>query len=203
MQYQRKVFERFLTREQERQLFKAVKSVSGIVAKRDCAFMQLLRHSGIRVGALAGLTVYDARRAIKDHVLRVRADISKGQKAYKVRLAKPGVKALKALLKVRKDQGHCDDLSAPLLMSRQGGQCLSVRSIQDRIKYWREFAGLDVALSAHWFRHTFGQRIMDTSEARDPQAIVMLQLGHSDRKSTQVYTLPTFEEIDNSMEQQG
>ena len=203
MQYTRKVFERFLTREQERQLFKAVKSVSGIVAKRDLAFMKLLRHSGIRVGALAGLNVHDARRAIKDHVLHVHADIAKGQKAYKVRLAKPGIKALKTLLKVRKDQGHNDDFSAPLLMSRQQGKGMSVRSIQDRIQHWREFAGLDVAVSAHWFRHTFGQRIMDTSEARDPQAIAMLQLGHSDKKSTQIYTLPTHEEIDDSMEAQG
>jgi len=203
MQYSRKVFERFLTRDQERQLFSVVKNQSDLIAKRDYALMRLLRHSGIRVCALVGLTVHDARLAIKNQKLHVRREINKGQKAYDVRLAKPGIKALQDLIKIRKDMKHPEDLSAPLLMSRQQNKGLSIRSVQSRIKYWRELADLTVAASAHWFRHTFAQRIMETSTARNPRAVVMVQLGHSTENSTAIYTLPTHEEIDESMRIQG
>jgi len=203
MHYSRQTFERFLTRDQERQLFSVIKNRSDITARRDYAMMRLLRHSGIRVCALVGLTVHDARQAIRAEKLHVRKQINKGKKAYNVRLAKKGIKALKDLLAIRKELQFADDLSAPLLMSRQQGKGLSIRSAQARIKYWREMSGLSVAVSAHWFRHTFAQRIVETSTARDPLSVAMVQLGHSDIKSTMIYTLPTHEEIDESMRLQG
>ena len=54
---QRAVFERYLTEGEERQLMKHVGRFGDELSRRDAAWMDLLRQTGIRVGSMAGLTV--------------------------------------------------------------------------------------------------------------------------------------------------
>jgi site-specific recombinase XerD len=197
----RKVMDRFLTPQEEKQLFKTVRANSGILAQRDYAWMLLLRATGIRVGPLSGLTVLDAKTALTDRHLSIRAEINKGKKAYKVYLGKSAEKALRLLLKIRRDMGHPEQSDSPLVMSREH-KGMSVRSFQDRVKHWSDLAGLQ-GVSPHWFRHTLAMRIMQTSTAQDPRGVAMVTLGHANINSTAIYTQPDKTTLQNIMQEVG
>lgn len=196
----RRVFERYLTHAEEKKLFAAVARFAGVYARRDHAWMTLMRQTGIRVGAMAGLTVGDARQALRTHYLVLDDDHAKGGWGYSVYVGKKARKSLQALLRIRKAMGHGLIPDEPLVVSRHG-QGLSVRSFQARMALWRDEAGLDVEASPHWFRHTLAKRILSESTARNPVRIVQLALGHRDDRSTAVYTLPDREDVELAMEE--
>lgn len=196
---QRRVFQRYLTEVEERQLLQHVGKFGDVLARRDRAWMTFMRHTGIRVGSLAQLTVGDARTMLASQTLQVTDDIAKGHRGYEVPLKKAAARELRHLLAIRREQGFESAAGAPLLMSRKG-QALSVRSLQARMKQWVKEAKLPVAASPHWLRHTLAKRIIANSEARDPHGIVQLALGHRFRETTVIYTLPDREEIAAALE---
>jgi site-specific recombinase XerD len=205
MAIKRKVMERFLTAEEEQRLFKTVRSNSSILAQRDYAWMLLLRSTGIRISPLAALTVSDAKTALIDKHLAIRAETNKGKKAYKVYLGKQAEKALRLLLKIRRDMGFPEMGDGALVVSRehQGAQKgLSVRAFQERVKHWSEQAGLH-GVSPHWLRHTLAMRIMQDSTAQDPRGVVMATLGHDNINSTAIYTQPDKSTLQNIMQEVG
>jgi len=197
---QRNQFERYLTETEERQLFKAVDSQKGSIAERDAAWLRLLRHTGIRVGTLAGLTLGDAKTALRDKKLTLRPEISKNQRGHSVYLNTVAQKALRKLVNIRLTDGYPRLETSPLVLSRHG-QALSIRSYQTRCTHWAKTAGINPDFSPHWLRHTLAKRLMDSSTAKDPRAIVMAVLGHSDISTTAVYTLPDRQDIENAMEE--
>ena len=200
--YDRKVFERYLRPDEERQLFATVAQYADVLAQRDLAWMRLLRQTGIRVGSLAGLTVDDARQALREKRLQVRGEHSKGGRGYSVLLNKKALTALRDLLRIRREIGRPDFGEAPLVVSRKNtGKGMSVRSFQDRMQHWRTAAGLSVEASPHWFRHTLAKRIVERSTAKDPRAIVQHALGHANIISGAVYTFPDREDLEQSMEE--
>lgn len=202
--------ERYLTADEERQLFAVVNSFGDVYARRDAAWMQLLRQTGIRIGTMAKLTVADALLALKNNRLVLRDEICKRQKGYSVPMNKKAMKALKQLMKVRveiikkqdpnNERGLKDDPAAPLVMSRKHDQYMSVRSYQARLFMWRMKAGLEVDVTPHYFRHTVGHRIMERSTAGNPLLIVKAALGHGNINSSAVYTRPNREQIAMAME---
>lgn len=196
----RQVFTRYLADREERQLFGTVDRIDCPLARRDAAWMRLIRHTGIRVGSLAALTLADARRALIDGELVIADDIAKGRRGYSVALSKAARAALQTLQRTRRAMGLSMEPDSALVPSRRGAP-LSVRSYQARMRYWCEQAGLSVEASPHWLRHTLGQRIMRQSTARDPQQMVQIALGQRSRQSTQVYTLPTREDVALAMEE--
>ena len=198
--YQRKVFERYLTVQEEKLLLRAVAKFQDVLARRDRCWMALLRQTGIRVGALHGLTVLDARSALKDGRLYSRPEISKGEHGYDVYLNKKAREALTELLRIRREQGHSDNPDMPLVMSRNH-QGMSVRSFQARMALWVRTAGLDVHASPHWWRHTLAKRLVQASTAQNPLAIAQAALGHSNPASTSIYTRPDREEVARAMEE--
>ena len=194
----RKVFHRYLTEPQEKSLFTTVKQYAGIHARRDYAWMLLLRQTGIRVNPLAELTVDDARQALKSGYLHLRGETNKGGREHEVFLNTKAQAALRDLLAIRAEMGHIQEGDAPLIMSRKH-QGMSVRSFQARMKAWCLAAGLDCQASPHWFRHTLAKRIMQRSTAKDPRGIVQAALGHGHIQSTLIYTLPDKEEVAAAM----
>ncbi len=206
---QRRVFERYLRVEEERQLLRTVAQFGDPLAKRDHAWMRLLRHTGIRVCTLAGLDVSDARLAIKKKRLTVRAAINKGEQGYRVPMNKKALQAMRDLLRLRRELGHPEKHDMPLVMSRNWDAhvvrgrrpCLSIRSFQARMSMWVGRAGLDINASPHWWRHTLGKRIMKQSTAQDPRAIAQQALGHSNINNTMIYTMPDREDIELAMEE--
>lgn len=195
----RQTFQRYLTELEERQLLHHVSRFADPLARRDHAWMLLLRHTGIRVGTLSQITVGAAQDMLATNTLRVSDDIAKGGRGYEVPLKKAAARALRTLLAVRREQGFKPATDAPLLMSRKGKR-LSVRSLQARMQQWAREARLPVKASPHWLRHTLAKRIIKNSEARDPHGIVQIALGHRYRETTVIYTLPDREEIAAALE---
>ncbi len=196
------VFDRYLTQPQERQLLGTIKAHAGVIARRDYQMARLLRNTGIRVGTLVGLTVADARAGIRERRIALRPGICKGGRGYTVFCNRQAQQALRALLFVRREQGHADMDEAPLLVSRKGN-ALAVRSVQDRFAHWRQVAGLDEAITPHWMRHTVGVRIMRQSTAADPRGVAQAALGHASISSTGIYTRASKEDLADTMQQVG
>lgn len=194
----RRVFERYLTEPEERALLRTLARVDCPLAKRDLSWIRLLRHTGIRLGTLCGLTLADAREALRTEHLRVRDAIAKGGRGYTVFLVKAAQRAIRDALDLRRAMGLPLQDDAPLYGSRRGGP-LSPRSAQLRLTAWAAEAGLRPGVSPHWLRHTLAKRVMARSTARDPRGVVQVALGQSDARATQVYTLPDLEEVQASL----
>lgn len=195
----RAVFERYLTRNEEKKLLAHIAKHTGHYARRDHAWIRLLRYTGLRLGSARGLTVGEAKGAIASGQLRAADQHAKGHHGYDISVSSKAALALRDLLKVRRGMGLPDDDDAPLICSRLGIG-MAERSYQHNLHKWGAAAGLTVAASPHWLRHTLAKRVMDATEHRDPQAVVQVALGHRSRMSTTVYTLPDREEIRRSME---
>lgn len=194
----RKVFERYMSEHDERTLFKYMGRLRCPWARRDLAWMRLLRHTGIRVGTLVRLTVRDARVALHDGHLTISDDQAKGGHGYQVYLTQPARHAMQSLIALRRELGRALYPDSPLVVNRQGG-FVSERLMQIRMRQWCRAAGLRMEATPHWWRHTFAKRIMSRSTARDPRAIAQLALGHKDSRSTEIYTLPDREDIEQSL----
>lgn len=222
--YQRKVFERYFGEKEERQLMNCVlgagglPGVPGVLARRDAAWMALLRQTGIRVTPLCRLTVADAQQALARNQLLIRGVTNKRGREYQVPLNRKAAHALRALLKLRAELGAGHDCDAPLLVSREhGGRVrasvhdedqavcvafgtgMSVRAVQQRMRMWCDRAGLPGG-SPHWMRHTLAKRMLARSTARNPLGIIAGVLGHGSITSTDCYTQPDKEEIEAAME---
>lgn len=191
-------FTRYLTEREEKQLWNALKQRGDVLARRDYAWMRLLRHSGMRIGSLAGTSVADAREALHSGTLHLRT--AKRGQVYSVPVTKAVRSALVDLLAVRQEQGHVQRGEDPLVMSRQAGRGLSIRAFQQRMAKWIVESGLQVRATPHWFRHTIAKRIIARSTAAEPLRIVQGALGHASIANTAFYTRPDREEIAEAME---
>jgi len=192
-------FSRYLTEREEKALFKAVKDTSGLYAERDLAWMRLLRATGMRVGETSLLTCGHARDALRNDHLELQSDIRKKKVAHTIFCTGKCKRALRDLLRIRRDLGHAEDADAPLIMSRNG-KGMSIRSFQSRLAIWRDKAGLE-GVTPHWFRHTVAKRIMKNSTSRDPRGVVQSVLGHKAASSTDVYTRTDKEDVVESMKE--
>lgn len=85
----RAVFERYLTAAEERQLFGYVDQFGGPLAARDAAWMRLMRHTGLRVASVAGLTVADAKAALSTGHLVARDECARASAATRSAATSP------------------------------------------------------------------------------------------------------------------
>jgi site-specific recombinase XerD len=197
--YQRQVFNRYLTEKEEAQLFQTVRKFGSVLARRDYAWMMLARQTGLRVSPLSQLTLEDAKEALLDGHLQVRAETNKGEKPYAVYLNRTARKMLGRLIRIRREMGAPEMPDSPLIMSRNHHR-MSVRGLQNSMAVWVKEARLKVKATPHWLRHTFAKRLVERSTARNPLVIVQHALGHSDINSTAIYTFPDRCELEAAME---
>lgn len=195
----RAVFDRYLTRSEEKKLLAHIAKHAGLYARRDHAWLRVMRHSGFRLGSVRGLTVGAARSALATRKLQAAAEHAKRRKGYDVPVSSGLEKALRDALSVRRAMRLPDDDDAPLFCSRLGS-AMAERTYEQRLQMWRQSAGVGVAVSPHWLRHTHAKRVMATTEHRDPQLVVQALLGHANRASTNVYTLPDREDLARAAE---
>ncbi len=194
------VFDKFMTEAEERQLFTTVSQRKGLLVERDLAWMRLLRLTGMRIGTLAQFTCHDARETLRTNRFNFRDEISKGGQGYDILASREAKKQLLILLTTRRKMAHLELPDSPLVMSRQEGKGLSIRSFQSRLRFWREKAGLNIKITPHWMRHTFAKRIGSRTTSNDPLGMVQSALGHGDPYTARLYFQPDRIEVDQSIQ---
>jgi site-specific recombinase XerD len=157
-------------------------------SSRDRAIMELLVHTGLRIGEVADLDAADVRLTQRTGELVVRH--GKGDRRRVVPLNRAARAALRTWLVDRgrhpmappRDRG-------PLWISRTGEQ-LSVRSITKLVTKVMAAAGVEE--TAHGLRHTLATRLV-RDHGRD-LALVADVLGHADVKTTRRYARSELED---------
>ncbi|EEG08207.1 tyrosine-type recombinase/integrase [Pseudogulbenkiania ferrooxidans] len=188
--------ERYLTPTELQQLLNAARRVNDPLAQRDYHVMAALSLSGCRIGEFSLITLGDAWDALKTGYLFIPRENRKGGKRdHKVFVTRPLRLHLVALLNMNDSQ-----LASEPLVPGRFGQPLTVRNYQQRVAHWAKEAGLSIKVTPHFFRHTRAMNIMRSSEAHDPRGIVQNALGHNSIASTGIYTQPSHEDIENTLE---
>ena len=197
------VMKRYLTEAQQGELLRTINKHAGLLARRDSAWTRLLQSTGMRLHELVTMTVGDAESALRTGHVFVPKERRKGYsrgtaKDHSYLVTEPVRRALLDLLAVRREQGHADIMSAPLVMSRKHVG-VTARAFEQRCAMWAELAGLGEKVSPHWFRHTRAMNIMRRSTSHDPRGVVQAALGHASIASTGIYTQITKEDMDAAL----
>ncbi|GGO78051.1 tyrosine recombinase XerC [Marinobacterium nitratireducens] len=158
--------------------------VEDAVSARDCAMMELIYSSGLRLAELVSLDLGDID--FRDASLVVTG------KGRKTRMLPVGGKALQALdvwLQWRPGLAHGGE--AALFVSSRGGR-ISSRAVQQRLAHWGLHQATDGQVHPHRLRHSFASHLLESSG--DLKAVQEL-LGHADIATTQVYTHLDFQHL--------
>jgi site-specific recombinase XerD len=189
------MLKKYLTETEQIQLLSAPKKLKDVLARRDYAWMSLLKDTGFRITEFSRISVRAAMLALQTGYIYIPREHRKGQKRDHSKLVTEPVRtALLDLLDIRREMGYLDDGEVPLIMTRKHVG-MSVRAFQHRIAYWARIAGIQGKVSPHWLRHTRAMNIMRRSNARDPRGIVQAELGHDSITSSGIYTGVTREEL--------
>ncbi len=154
------------------------------LAIRDRAIMELMYSSGLRLSELVGLHVTDID--LREGLATV---TGKGRKRRIVPVGRWARDAVQAWLAVRPDMANPAE---PGLFVGQGGQRLSQRAIQKRVRQWAVAQGVGTHVHPHMLRHSFASHILESSG--DLRAVQEL-LGHADIRTTQAYTHLDFQHL--------
>ena len=149
---------------------------------RDRAIAELLYGSGLRLAELVGANVGDLD--FDEGVITV---VGKGGKTRISPVGSAARKALRAWLATRTGVTFSD----PLFTAR-GGNRISPRSVQLRLKKLAATATGSDALHPHMLRHSFASHMLESSG--DLLAVQEL-LGHANIATTQIYTHLDFQHL--------
>jgi integrase/recombinase XerD len=155
--------------------------------KRDLAILQLLRHTGIRVGELTALRLGDVTLSERKGQLVVRS--GKGSKYRVVPLNADARKALNDYLAVRPKS-----TSDSLFPGRRSAG-LSARAVETLVLKYAHQAGLE-DVSPHTLRHTFGKSAID---AGVDLVTVSRLMGHERLETTAIYTTPSPQDLEKAV----
>ena len=155
-----------------------------ILTVRDLAMLELFYGCGLRLSELASLDILDID--FNENTVRV---IGKGSKTRILPLGKHAKQAIEHWLQLRSMWLKQDQRA--LFLSKQGRR-LANRSIQARLKFWAEKAGLGTSLHPHRLRHSFASHLLESSG--DIRAVQEL-LGHANLSTTQIYTHLDFQHL--------
>ncbi len=148
--------------------------------KRDGAIIQLLRHTGLRLGELCALTLVDVEMSQRRGKVIVRS--GKGGKYREVPLNLDARRALEAYLE--KERPKVDDSHVFIGQRRNG---LTDAAVQNVVKKYAYLAHLE-GVSPHVLRHTFARSLLD----KGVDLVTVQQLmGHKRLDSTARYTKPS------------
>lgn len=188
---------RYHTEAEQELLLRTVRQFGSLEARRDAAWINLLRLSGMRIGEFSRVTVLQARLALERGWLFVPKEHRKGQRHdHSIVVTEPMREALRSLLAIQTEAFGSGADTEPLIYSRRG-RAMSIRGYQDRYAHWCRQAGIQG--SPHWMRHTRAMNIMRRSTSNDPRGIVQAALGHTDISSSGIYTRVSKEELQGAL----
>jgi integrase/recombinase XerD len=134
---------------------------------RDAAIISFLLNTGLRVGEFCSLRWDD----VTNDCVTVRAETSKTGVERIVPLNQKAKTSLNILLKF--SPGDSDRIIQ-----------LSVRRIQQLVRYWGVKANMPFSLTPHKLRHTFATSLVSRGVST---RVIQALLGHSSLSSTQIY----------------
>jgi integrase/recombinase XerC len=161
---------RALHPDEQKRLLDVLAAATGPEAERDRMLVELLLHTGVRIGSAIGLDVEDLD--FDHHEIALRS--TKNDRPTVTLMPKPTAKALSKFLGDRR--------TGPVFPA--GNQRISLRHAQRRLAGWMQAARI-VGRSAHSLRHSFATRIYSTTG--DLQ-LTQMALGHASIASTVIYT---------------
>jgi integrase/recombinase XerC len=143
---------------------------------RDVALLETLYTGGLRVSELVALKWENLRTE------NFSALVLKG-KGAKARFVILGECAFRALNEY--SQAAAIERSGPIFINKNKSGALTTVAVQQLLKKYLSFAGLDTTLSPHKLRHSFATHMLERgADLRHVQKL----LGHSSIASTQIYT---------------
>lgn len=147
---------------------------------RDRTILEVLYSTGIRIGELSNLTIYDCDL----HGGQLRINNGKGSKDRVVPLGRHAVRFLKEYITRVRPQ-HTRHTRTNRLITTYYGQPLTIGHMGSIVKRYAEDAGIEKKVTPHVFRHTFATQLI-----RNGADIISVQkmLGHAAPNSTQIYT---------------
>jgi integrase/recombinase XerC len=146
-------------------------------ALRDCAIVETLYSTGLRVSELVGLDWRD----IDDEVGMVTVRAGKGNKDRIVPIGEPALEALKAW---RRAMPVAWEMNGPVITNLRGGR-LTTRSVEKIIGRRVTEAGIGTPVTPHGLRHSFATHMLN--RGADLRSIQEM-LGHASLATTQRYT---------------
>lgn len=153
-----------------------------IIAKRNRAMLETLFSTGMRISELVSVKKNQIDKQGQIFIM------GKGKKERFVYLTPRAQKYLNEYLKERKDD------YSPLFIPHEGkslisqNRSISTSYLQEKIKEYREFLGINVPTSAHSLRHGFATYMAE--QGANPAAIQIL-LGHESLDTTTRYVHPS------------
>ena len=180
---------RYLTPQEVKVLLKAVASRKGAAAERDLIMLKLFLGTGIRLAELVGLDIADVRLDDK----KLRLGHVKGGHSQERFLNTDLRRALRKFIRSRKKV--LADTDALFLSNRNTR--ISTRQVQERMKLWLAWAGLDGKITVHGLRHTFATTLYGRTRNL---LLVSKALGHAQVATTQIYAHIADEELEEALE---
>ncbi|NVK39669.1 MAG: tyrosine recombinase XerC [Oceanospirillaceae bacterium] len=158
--------------------------VEDAVSARDCAMMELIYSSGLRLAELVSLDLGDVD--FHDASLVV---TGKGRKTRMLPVGGKAIDALDVWLRWRPSLIRGEE---PALFVSSRGTRISTRAVQQRLAHWGRIQATDGQVHPHRLRHSFASHLLESSG--DLKAVQEL-LGHADIATTQVYTHLDFQHL--------
>ncbi|OGC33861.1 tyrosine recombinase XerC [candidate division WOR-1 bacterium RIFOXYB2_FULL_48_7] len=175
----------FLYPEEVRALLGCI-DVKSPLGKRDCALIELLYGSGIRVVEIARLNLKDVD--FSEDEIKV---LGKGAKERIVLFGSLAKKALNNYLSDARPNLLAGSKTAAFFIGRRGSR-LTPRQIERIITHYAKKSGLGKRVTPHTLRHSFATHLL---EGGADLRIVQELLGHVSLSTTQVYTHVTKERL--------
>lgn len=141
---------------------------------RNKVLLRTLFATGIRASESSGLQWVNVQKRGKAGQITV---VGKGQKARTILVSPETFKALESIRPAEADP------HSPVFVSREGGS-LSRQQISTIVTRAAQRAGIDLAVSAHWLRHSHATAALD---ANVPLPTIQQTLGHESITTTTRY----------------
>ena len=151
---------------------------------RDQAMLELFYSCGLRLAELISLRLQDLN--IADNSIRV---CGKGGKTRLLPIGRYARQSLERWLVQRENIARSE--ATTVFVSRRGW-ALTARAVQKRLQRWAVRHENNGKLHPHLLRHCFASHLLESSS--DLRAVQEL-LGHSDIRTTQIYTHLDFQHL--------
>jgi integrase/recombinase XerD len=165
----------------------ALPDIEDLYGLRDRAVLEVLYCCGLRRKELVNLSLYDLDQ--ERGTLHVRQ--GKGKKDRMVPIGERALAWVRKYLDEVRPQLVVEPDSGYLFLTLYG-QALSVSWLTDRVREYVEQAELGKHGSCHLFRHTMATLML---EGGADVRFIQEMLGHSDPKTTQIYTLVSIKKL--------